>query len=138
VPVPLPASVYQAYYGQISNEVLWMLQHQVVGYGGYEFLDQARHRAWTDGYLQANRRLASAIANNPSPVRAMLVQDYHLYPLPALLRASFPTTPILHFTHIPFPEPSLLKLLPRSWREKILRGLRIWRRSTPKKVGPIS
>ena len=27
VPVPVPADTYHAYYGQISNEVLWMLQH---------------------------------------------------------------------------------------------------------------
>jgi trehalose 6-phosphate synthase len=29
----------------------------------------------------------------------------------------------LHFTHIPFPEPSILKLLPAMWRETILHGL---------------
>jgi trehalose 6-phosphate synthase len=123
VPVPLPADIYHAYYGQISNEVLWMLQHRVIGAGGYDHLDAARHRAWAGGYLEANRRLASAIAASSSSPRAFLLQDYHLYPLPAMLRVSFPDTRILHFTHIPFPEPSLLKLLPRSWREAILSGL---------------
>jgi trehalose 6-phosphate synthase len=123
VPVPLPAEVYHAYYGEISNEVLWMLQHHVIGAGGYERLDARRHRAWTDGYLEANRRLAAAIAASCSAPRAFLLQDYHLYPLPGLLRASFPSTPILHFTHIPFPDVSMLKLLPRSWRETILSGL---------------
>src|SRR6266542_3304234 len=39
VPVPLPAKVYHAYYGQISNEVLWMLQHHVIGPGGYDHVD---------------------------------------------------------------------------------------------------
>ena len=74
-------------------------------------LDHARHQAW-GRYLEANARLAQAIARaRPSP-RAFLVQDYHLYPLPALLREHFPTTPILHFTHIPFPDTSLLRLLP--------------------------
>ena len=34
VPVPLPAETYHAYYGQLSNEVLWMLQHHVIGSGG--------------------------------------------------------------------------------------------------------
>ncbi len=123
VPVPLPADIYHAYYGQISNEVLWMLQHRVIGAGGYDHLDSERHRAWGGGYLEANRRLAAAVARSCSSPRAFLIQDYHLYPLPALLRAAFPNTRILHFTHIPFPEPSLLKLLPRSWRETILRGL---------------
>jgi trehalose 6-phosphate synthase len=40
-----------------------------------------------------------------------------------MLRASHPSTPILHFTHIPFPEPAVLRLLPSPWRVAILRGL---------------
>lgn len=31
LPVPLPAGQYHAYYGLISNEVLWMLQHSLIG-----------------------------------------------------------------------------------------------------------
>ena len=122
-PVPLPASVYHAYYGQISNEVLWMLQHRVVGAGGFEAVDAPRHQAWTIGYLAANQQLADTIRASCTDVRAFLIQDYHLYPLPLLLRRRFAVTPILHFTHIPFPVPPLLRLLPRAWREVILHGL---------------
>jgi trehalose 6-phosphate synthase len=122
VPVPLPADTYHAYYGQISNEVLWMLQHHVIGSGGFEYLDHERHQAWGH-YLEANARLASAIARSGRRPRAFLLQDYHLYPLPALLRSTFPDTPILHFTHIPFPDPPVLRLIPDSWRKTILRGL---------------
>lgn len=123
VPVPLPAETYHAYYGEISNEVLWMLQHRVIGTSGLQALDRRRYAAWSDGYLAANRRLAETIAATCSSADAFLVQDYHLYPLPELLRAAFPGTPILHFTHIPFPDVPLMKLLPASWRETILRGL---------------
>jgi trehalose 6-phosphate synthase len=122
MPVPLPAATYHAYYGQISNEVLWMLQHHVIGSGGFDFLDQSRHQAW-GRYLEANARLATAIAREKPSTRAFLVQDYHLYPLPGLLRGTFPTTPILHFTHIPFPGPSVLRLIPQTWRETILLGM---------------
>jgi trehalose 6-phosphate synthase len=55
--------------------------------------------------------------------RAFLIQDYHFYPLPALLRKVFPDAPILHFTHIPFPDAATLKLIPQQWRETILYGL---------------
>jgi trehalose 6-phosphate synthase len=123
IPIPVPVSVYRDYYGQISNEVLWMLQHRVLGPGGFERIDADRHRAWVEGYLEANTRLASAIAAACPAARAFLVQDYHLYPLPALLRASAPGSPILHFTHIPFPDPPVMRLLPKAWRETILRGL---------------
>jgi trehalose 6-phosphate synthase len=122
VPVPVPADTYHAYYGQISNEVLWMLQHHVIGPGGFEYLDHARHQAWTR-YLEANTRLAAAITRSGRRPRAFLVQDYHLYPLPAMLRQSFPDTPILHFTHIPFPDPPILRLIPEAWRRTILLGM---------------
>lgn len=122
IPVPLPAETYHAYYGQISNEVLWMLQHHVIGSGGFEYLDAARHRAWAC-YLEANARLASAVARSTRKPDAFLVQDYHLYPLPGLLRQSFPDVPILHFTHIPFPDPPVLRLLPKEWRQTILKGM---------------
>jgi trehalose 6-phosphate synthase len=122
VPVPLPAETYHAYYGLISNEVLWMLQHHVIGGGGFDRLDLRRHQAW-GRYLEANARLASAIARSRPHPKAFLIQDYHLYPLPGLLRGTFPDTPILHFTHIPFPDPPILLLLPYAWRKTILTGL---------------
>ena len=122
VPVPLPAETYHAYYGQISNEVLWMLQHHVIGRGGFEYLDKARHQAW-GRYLEANARMAQAIARDGRRPRAFLIQDYHLYPLPGLLRGLFPDTPILHFTHIPFPDPPVMRLIPDPWRQTILRGM---------------
>ena len=122
IPVPLPAPTFHAYYGQISNEVLWMLQHHVIGSGGFESLDYARHQAW-GRYLEANARLATAVARSGRRPRAFLIQDYHLYPLPELLRGSYPDTPILHFTHIPFPDPPVLRLIPQAWRETILRGM---------------
>jgi trehalose 6-phosphate synthase len=122
IPVPVPADTYHAYYGQISNEVLWMLQHHVIGAGGFEFLDNARHQAW-GRYLEANARLASAIVRSGRRPDAILVQDYHLYPLPGLLRGPYPDTPILHFTHIPFPDPPVLRLIPDAWRQTILKGM---------------
>ncbi len=122
VPVPLPADVYHAYYGQISNEVLWMLQHQMISPGSSDFASVERQRAWDSGYLVANPRLARAIVSHVASARAILIQDYHLYPLPALLRSAYPTTPILHFTHIPFPKPEVFQQLPSKWRAAILDG----------------
>ncbi|MES2569402.1 MAG: HPr family phosphocarrier protein [Verrucomicrobiota bacterium] len=122
VPVPLPADIYREYYGVISNEILWMLHHHLVGQFGYATLDENSHRAW-EAYLEANRRMAEGVRATEIPVRAFLVQDYHLYALPEMLRREFPQTPILHFIHIPFPEPSTLKLLPKAWRETLLRGV---------------
>ena len=122
VPVPLPAAIYRDYYGAISNEVLWMLQHHLVGQFGYATLDHKRHEAWNN-YLEASRRMADAVCATEIPVRAFFIQDYHLYPLSRLLRDRYPDVPSLHFIHLPFPDPALLKLLPNAWREALLRGL---------------
>src|SRR6186997_1989322 len=46
VPVPLPSAIYHDYYGEISNEVLWMLQHGLAGQFGFSEIDEKRHRAW--------------------------------------------------------------------------------------------
>ncbi|GAC1324729.1 MAG: glycosyltransferase family 20 protein [Chloroflexota bacterium] len=122
VPVPLSAETYHGYYGQLSNEVLWMLQHHVIGTGGFDYLDAARHVSWGQ-YVKANATLGRAIQQAGRSPRAFLIQDYHLYPLPALLRKTFPQTPTLHFTHIPFPDPPILRLIPEDWRQTILHGL---------------
>ncbi len=120
VPVPLPADIYQGFYGEISNEILWMLQHHIIG--DDIIFDEKRHVAWTS-YIEANRRMAEAIQITAIPVRAFLIHDYHLYVLPRMLRELFPQTPSLHFLQIPFPDPSILKLLPRAWSDAILHGL---------------
>lgn len=122
VPVPLPASMYQDYYQRISNAVLWTVQHHLVGQFGYTAFDEKRHRAW-ESYIEASRRMADAVVATGIPPMVFIIQDYHLYPLAALLRERFPDTPSLHFVHIPFPDPSVLKLLPDAWRRAILNGL---------------
>src|SRR5437762_14279418 len=100
-----------------------MLQHHLVGQFGYSALDAERHRAWIDGYLEANRRIARAIRESGIKPRVFLIQDYHLYPLPALLREVFPDVPSLHFTHIPFPCFTMLELISQSLRDTISQGL---------------
>ena len=123
VPVPLPSKIYQAYYGAISNEVLWMLQHHLVGQFGYSSLDEARHRAWTEGYLEANRRIARSILRIGN--QAPRIPDSGLSSLSVACPTAcgFPQVPSLHFTHIPFPDAATLKLIPQGWRDCILHGL---------------
>lgn len=123
MPIVLPASLFYAYYSQISNEVLWMLQHGLPLPSDVSAARSSRAAAWEQGYVAANSRLANTIASSGWQPRAFLLQDYHLYPLPAMLRARFPSTPILHFTHIPFPGPGKWSQLPLAWCERVIRGL---------------
>ena len=123
VPIALPAPIYHAYYGQISNEVLWMLQHGLPLPADVFAPYSLRNRAWDYGYVAANARLASSIGATGWKPDAFLLQDYHLFPLPDMLRARFPNTPILHFTHVPFPGPGAWCQLPPAWSGRVVRGL---------------
>ena len=49
----------------------------------------------------------------------MLLQDYHLYLTPAMVREAVPDATILHFTHIPWPGPRYWGLLPEFMRRRI-------------------
>ncbi len=93
------------------------------GTGGYSSLNY-RHHAAVDRWLPARKRVfAQTLAESCSAPAAFMVQDYHFYPLPELLRAPFPDTPILHFTHIPFPDPRCSACCPRHGGGTILEGL---------------
>ena len=123
IPIPISEPVYDGYYRGVSNEILWMLQHRLLGADSFEHVDRAYQQAWEFGYLDANRCIAAAVARIHTGARAILVLDYHLYPLPKLLRRACPGLPILHFTHIPLPGPSVWRLLPRPWSATILNGI---------------
>ena len=122
VPVPLPAAMYAAYYGTISNGVLWRMHHSLAALPGEWAYQAEHHRAW-ETYLQANLRMAQAVAATELPVRGFLIHDYHLYPLSRMLRELYPGVPSVHFVHLPFPEPQRLRLIPRAWRQSLLEGL---------------
>jgi len=103
------------YYDGMANGALWPLCHRA----GVE--PRLRGADWAC-YRQVNQRFADAVvaeARSERPV--VLVQDYHLALVPAMVRARLPDAIILTFWHIPFPEPQALARFP--WRAELLRGL---------------
>lgn len=123
VPITIPEQMYDAYYNSVSNEILWMLQHQLLGAGEMPGVDSAHLRAWERGYQAVNRQIADAAASICPEAKAFLVQDYHLYLVPDLLRRARAGVPILHFTHIPFAAPATWHSLPKLWPAAILKGM---------------
>src|SRR3712207_6872433 len=53
----------------------------------------------------------------------VMVHDYHLYTLPALVRRARPDAFLHHFIHIPWTQPDAWRVLPTSIRDEIFRGL---------------
>lgn len=111
----LTAEEEQGYYYGFANEGLWPLCH--VAHVRPVF----RESDW-ETYRAVNRRFADAVikeARTEDPV--VLVQDYHLALVPAMVREKLPQATILTFWHIPWPNPESFGICP--WRREILHGL---------------
>ncbi len=112
---------YAAMYGEIANPLLWFIQHRLYG-EGVELASPAElSTAWA-GYRRYNAAMA-AEALHAADADAVMVHDYQLYLVPRLLREAGVTAPILHFTHIPWPETEAWRRLPDDLLAELLHGL---------------
>ena len=117
---------YDMFYSVIANPLLWFIQHYLWDLARAPLIDDAIHQAWAQGYVEVNRQIAERVVEigAKSPSRPLiLVHDYQLYLVPALIRAQLPGALITHFIHIPWPTPQYWKVLPHHMRDGILRGL---------------
>jgi trehalose-6-phosphate synthase len=108
----LSSNEEKAYYCGFSNEGLWPLCHSTPVQPRFSESD------WGI-YKTVNSKFADAVAQDcraKAPV--VLVQDYHLALLPALLRACIPQAVLVLFWHVPWPQAEKLQLCP--WRTEIL------------------
>ncbi|HUF00411.1 MAG TPA: trehalose-6-phosphate synthase [Anaerolineales bacterium] len=122
-------SAYEGYYLVIANPLLWFLQHSMWNIFREPTIDQAVWQHWDNGYVAVNTLFAEAIAQQiasaPHPALVML-QDYHLYLAPSLIRYKFRPKArytLAHFVHIPWPGAEDWGLLPAKMRQAILEGL---------------
>ncbi|MGB9483201.1 MAG: trehalose-6-phosphate synthase [Candidatus Dormiibacterota bacterium] len=117
---------YDLYYNEISNPLLWFIQHYLWDLGREPILDSRTETAWRDGYVKVNSEFADrvvALAEKATGRPLILSQDYHLYLLPGMVRKRLPQAHLQHFIHIPWPTPQYWKVLPRHMRDGILTGL---------------
>lgn len=114
---------YRLFYTVVANPVLWFVQH---GLWALKRDPQADLMpAWSHGYVSVNRALADAAVDelDRRPAAPVLVQDYHLYLAPAMIRAERPHARIAQFVHIPWVRPSAWDVLPRTLSVEIHEGL---------------
>ncbi|HYH27571.1 MAG TPA: trehalose-6-phosphate synthase [Actinomycetota bacterium] len=119
----IDAQAYRRYYDQVSNRLLWFLHHALWDLPREPVFDRGTKRDWA-AYRDVNRVFAEALAEEADGRPAsVLVQDYHLALVPAMLRELAPAVKIAHFHHVPFASPDRLALLPAWLRHELLEGL---------------
>jgi trehalose 6-phosphate synthase len=116
---------YDWYYNVVANPMLWFIQHSLWELAYTPKVDAAFHRAWRDGYAAVNEGFARAVLAEleREPDAAVFFHDYHLYLAPRLVRESRPDATLMHFVHVPWPQPDYWRVLPRAMRSAIHDGL---------------
>lgn len=109
-------------YNAIANETLWRLNHGLVDLGAPPDFDDAWRESW-EQYVGYNQAFADAICVVAASNARVLVQDYHLTLVPAMLREAREDLRISHFTHTPWARPEVFGLLPSDVAAAIVTGM---------------
>jgi trehalose 6-phosphate synthase len=116
---------YDWYYNVVANPMLWFVQHSLWELPYAPKIDAAFHRAWTEGYVAVNASFAAAVDAEleRSPDAAVFFHDYHLYLAPRMVRERKPDAALMHFVHIPWPQPDYWRIFSKDARCAIHYGL---------------
>ena len=116
------AATYASAYDRVANSLLWPVAHLLCATSSTPVHDAASGRDW-DGYVRYCGAFADALARHASPGAAVLVQDYHLALVPAMLRDRRPDLRTSHFSHTPWAPPEYFQVLPDAVAGQLLRGM---------------
>ncbi|GAC1314682.1 MAG: glycosyltransferase family 20 protein [Acidimicrobiales bacterium] len=121
----IEAEPHRQFYAMIANPLLWFIQHGLWDLSDAPDIGPAEHAAWRDGYVAVNAAFADAVLDEigDQTDASVLVQDYHLYLVPGLVRDRSPHAFVNFFCHIPWPQPDAWRVLPPAWRRAIFEGI---------------
>ena len=116
---------YDWYYNVVSNPMLWFIQHSLWELAYTPRVDAAFHQAWREGYMAVNMNFADAVVAelDRDPDAAVFFHDYHLYLAPRYVREQRKSATLMHFVHVPWPQPDSWRVLPPEMRCAIHEGL---------------
>jgi trehalose 6-phosphate synthase len=120
--IAVDPAVFHAAYNDIANSVLWFVHHLLYQTPFEPVFDEDFRSQWAS-YRAYNEAFADALAQEAAEGAAVLVQDYHLALVPALLRERRPDLRIGHFSHTPWAPPDYFRLLPDDVAAELLEGI---------------
>jgi trehalose 6-phosphate synthase len=121
-PVMVDPGDYRAYYDVVANQTLWFCLHGLWDLPRRPRFDRHWWSAW-ERFAAVNAQFAAAAAAEAAPGATVLVQDYQLALVPALLAAQRPDLRTAAFLHTPWCSPSELATLPDAVAAAVLSGL---------------
>jgi len=116
IPVFISEEEMENFYQGFCNKTIWPLFHYFPSYASF------KDEYW-DSYKKVNMYFAEKILKIIKQDDIIWIHDYHLMLLPALLKEQYPDISIGYFHHIPFPSFEIFRLLPKQWRDEILKGI---------------
>lgn len=120
--LPIDAQTFRQAYNGIANSTLWFLLHMLWEPARSPVFDQAWRRQWA-AYQRYNLRFAEAIADEAADDATVMIQDYHLFLAPRMLREMRTDVRIGHFCHVPWVAPDYFAMLPEDVAHEVLDGL---------------
>jgi trehalose 6-phosphate synthase len=116
---------YERFYSIFANPILWFTQHYLWDLSNAPDIRRHEVEAFEFGYNAVNEDLARAVLDEIDGVSEpmVMVHDYHLYTLPALVRRARPDAFLHHFVHIPWTQPDAWRVLPKMIRDEIYEGI---------------
>jgi trehalose 6-phosphate synthase len=119
------AEAYDRFYNIFANPLLWFIQHYLWDQSNAPDIRRNETEAFEFGYNVVNEDLARAVLEEVQDVErpVVMVHDYHLYTLPALIRRARPDVFLHHFVHIPWSQADSWRVLPAPIREDLYHGI---------------
>src|SRR5664280_1350299 len=120
--VDTDTDIYNMAYNVVSNATLWFCHHHLFDSARRPRIDRRWMEAW-EAYRQLNRVFAERVAQVAPEGARVLVQDYHLALVGSELDRLRPDLRTAHFTHTPFADPSVVRMLPTAVATELLSGM---------------
>ncbi|MFD0886637.1 trehalose-6-phosphate synthase, partial [Streptosporangium algeriense] len=118
----IPPATFQRAYNAVANSTLWFVHHLLYDTPNRPHFDARFGREW-ESYQAYNEAFAMALAEEASHGAKVMVQDYHLALVPAMLRSERPDLRVSHFSHTPWAPPEYFGLLPDEVAAELLEGI---------------
>jgi trehalose 6-phosphate synthase len=120
--LPIDAQTFRNAYNGVANSTLWFVLHRLYDLPTQPSFDANWRRQWS-GYVRFNQAFARALADAAAPNAHVMVQDYHLFLVPRMLRELRPDVRIGHFTHTPWVTPDDFAMLPDDVAYALIDGM---------------